>query len=87
MTLFDLAPLPPKDLGGRPKFQKTKQNQRLVARLVRQGCSQPEIAKAVGCSVPTLCLYFSGGVAWRRRWPKTDPKNGGMRQKPQETER
>ncbi len=68
LTLFDLPPPAPKDRGGRPTFKKTKQNHRLVVRLIRLGYSQPEIAARVGCSVPTLRRHFSGILLWRARW-------------------
>ncbi len=74
LTLFDLPPPGPKNLGGRPAFKKTKQNQMVVGRMIRLGHSQPEIAAAIGCSIPTLKLYFSGGPNWQRRWGRKTPE-------------
>lgn len=68
LTLFDLQPLPPKDKGGRPRWKKTKEKHRLVSRMLKRGHSRGEIAAALEISEVTLKRYFSGAVAWQRRW-------------------
>lgn len=44
---------------GRPSFQKTKENQELVALLRADGWSQERIAGYIGCDIKTLAKYFS----------------------------
>jgi len=60
---------------GRPPHLPTKQSRRQVAKLRAKGRSQPEIAKVIGISLPTLRLNYpnelgSSSQTWRRRAPK-----------------
>jgi hypothetical protein len=68
LTLFGPMDVPPKNLGGRPRWNKVEQYQEFVEYLVELGAPQSDIARAVGVSIPTLALYFSGGSAWQARW-------------------
>jgi hypothetical protein len=43
---------------GRPRFKPTPTLRRKVADLMSTGVPQPDIARAIGCSVPTLRRYF-----------------------------
>lgn len=61
---------------GRPEFRNTVEKPQLAERLLRDGGTQEEIARQLGCSVPTLRRLFSRLPNWNPRGlgPR---KNGG----------
>jgi hypothetical protein len=83
LEMFGPVEVAPRNLGGRPRFNKVKEYQSLVDRQLMAGSTLGEIAAAVGVSVPTLRLYFSGRPSWqamRARWRGRLP--GGVQMKP-----
>lgn len=70
LEMFGPVEAAPKNLGGRPRFDKVTEYQELVEYLLDVGAKIAEIARAVGVSGPTLRLYFSGSPAWQARRAK-----------------
>ena len=79
LDLFPSSILEPRRAVGRPEFKKTKQNQQLVEALLRHGASRVVIARAVGCSEPTLRKHFRASKGWieqrRGKGAKTGEKD------------
>lgn len=48
---------------GRPAFKATAKLRRQVAELISCGMSQDEVARAIGCSTPTLVKHFPDELA------------------------
>jgi hypothetical protein len=68
MMLFELGAAAPKNLGGRPRWSKVKEYQKLVEVRIGQGKAPGEIAAEIGISVPTLSYSFWRLPAWQARW-------------------
>lgn len=51
-------PILPQRGRGRPRHEVTLATQRTVAKLVADGRTQPEIAAALGVTIPTLSKYY-----------------------------
>lgn len=67
LSMFGPVCRRPKDLGGRPRWNKVEYYQELVEFMLEIGEDIATIAKAVGVSTPTLRHYFSGLPAWQAR--------------------
>lgn len=58
--LFGEVIVPPRrSRGGRPRHEPTEERRRMVASLHAEGQAQPDIAAALGITVPTMILNYA----------------------------